>query len=188
VLRPVRDDRGDFGGITSGRDLVRVAALFARLLLSLRAGLRGGLGLQGGLRRPDRGQPALPAGQLNRQLITAAVRTVRDVLRRIQPLRLDLPGQLGLGPHHRVVAHRPVPARRRRYLRPIQGDPTQRHQTSLGTQRQRLSEQSLQRRPYLARNRLIATKSGAACAIRNRNAMSSWQRHSNAREDVTPWE
>ena len=42
--------------------------------------------------------------------------------------------------------------------------------------------------PCRARNRLIATKSGAACAVRNRNAMSSWQRRSNAREEVTPWE
>src|SRR5680860_90052 len=42
--------------------------------------------------------------------------------------------------------------------------------------------------PCRTRNREIATKSGAASAVRNRNAMSSWQRRSNARDDVTPLE
>src|ERR1035437_7930459 len=83
-------------------------------------------------------QPALPTGQLDRELAAAAVRPVRGVLGRIQTLRLgqqrlDLPGQLGLGPHHPVVAHRPVPARRRPHLGPIQGDPSQRHQPGLHT-------------------------------------------------------
>jgi hypothetical protein len=66
-LRPAGDDRGGFGGITSLDDLRQVLILFGRVLLSLRAGLRCVLGLQGSLRRTDRGQPALPAGQLNRQ-------------------------------------------------------------------------------------------------------------------------
>jgi len=59
-------DRDGLGGVTSLRDLVRVLTLFGCVVFSLRAGLRGVLGLQGSLRRADRGQPALPPGQLNR--------------------------------------------------------------------------------------------------------------------------
>jgi len=69
-------------------DLVRVAALSGRCCFSFGAGLRGSLSLQGSLGRPDRGQPALPTGQLDRELITAAVRPVRGVLSRVDPLRL----------------------------------------------------------------------------------------------------
>ncbi len=48
-------------------------------------------------------------------------------------------------PHHPVVTHRPVPTRRRPDLRTVQRDPTQRHQPGLGTRRQRLGEQLLER-------------------------------------------
>jgi hypothetical protein len=65
-LRPAGDDRGGLGGVTSLRDLVRALPLFGCVVFSLRAGLRGVLGLQGGLRRADRGQPALPPGQRDR--------------------------------------------------------------------------------------------------------------------------
>jgi len=65
-LRPVRDNRARFSRITSLGDLVRILTLVGRVLFSLRAGLHGVLGLQGSLRRPDRGRPALPAGQLGR--------------------------------------------------------------------------------------------------------------------------
>jgi hypothetical protein len=194
ALRPVRDNRARFGGVTSLRDLVRALSLFGCVVFSLRAGLRGVLGLQGSLTRADRGQPALPPGQLNRQLAAATVRPIRGILNRVQPLRLgqqrlDLGGQLGLGSHHPVVAHRPMPARRRPHLRPIQGDPTQRHQTSRCTQAQRLGEQRLQRRPVPGPEPADRHEvRSAACAVRNRKAMSSWQRRSNAREEVTPWE
>ena len=47
---------------------------------------------------------------------------------------------------------------------------------------------SLSAAPCRTRNRAIAAKSGAASAVRNRNAMSSWQRRSNARDEVTPCE
>jgi len=171
----------------------RVLIPFGCALLSLCAGLRGVLGLQGRFRLTDRGQPALPAGQLGRQLITATVRPIRGILNRIQPLsvgeqRLNLGGQLGLGSHHPVVAHRPMPARRRPHLRPIQSDRPNDTNPACAHKLNDWVNSAFSAAPCRVRNRLIATKSGAACAVRNRKAMSSWQRRSNAREEVTPWE
>ena len=78
---------------------------------------------------PHRCQPARPPGQLRRELIPATI-AVDRVLRRVGPLRvreqrLHLGGELALGPDHPVVAHRPMPARRRPDLASVQRDPAQ---------------------------------------------------------------
>ena len=74
-------------------------------------------------------QPARPPGQLRRELIPGMI-AVDRVLRRVDPLRvreqrLHLGGELALGPDHPVVAHRPMPARRRPDLASVQRDPAQ---------------------------------------------------------------